>query len=580
MTMHAIIGMKKLKTWGNIGGSGAHTYRVEGMAPNADPSRSNLNSTLVGTPHDVLGDVRRRVDAVTDSPRKNAVLCVEFMLSASPEFWDGKTEKQINTWAKAQIAWLQKTYGKANVTHAVLHRDETSPHVVAYVVPEVDGKLNARALFGGREKMRDMHTDYAAANARFGLARGVEGSRARHTTVKSYYARLEAVADAADRAVKKLSKPTPPPKRKITQTPKAYATEVETWTKQEEKRVKSLTNAAARAITAVRTLQEEVEVLKGANAALTAQNEDMALRLSDAYRELGLTKEEVGTLRRLDVSRVATELGYLGTIKPKENAIDLVKRVSGFDYEQAVAWLATAFNPEQAAAAVQDYLAVKTPERPFTPAENKIKQAVEKQLDALGCDKYRVTLASNNKNVAPYLPGKFRDKDGQETERYYTKKDITKMIPWLRFENNSGKHIFITPMDDNAYYVLVDDLRITPRELSSKGFEPCVVAKTSWDKHQAVLKVTKDVADRRAVIDFFNEVNAHFGDKEMKGLRHPFRLAGFRNMKSDHARDGKQPFVELVQAVNRFCTKSMAIIRQRYGGADPEAAPPDQKPRP
>jgi hypothetical protein len=576
MTMHAIIGMKKLKTWGNIGGSGAHTYRVEGMAPNADPSRSKHNRTLVGTPHDVLGDVRRRVDRVTDSPRKNAVLCVEFMLGASPEFWDGKSEKQINDWAKTQIAWIQKTYGKANVAHAVLHRDETSPHIVAYVVPEVDGKLNARALFGGREKMREMHTAYAKANTKFGLARGVEGSRARHQTVKSYYSRIRTVADAADAAVKRLSKPEPPPKKSITQSSKAYTAEIEAWSQREEKRVKSLANAAAKAVTAVKTLQEEADNLRGANASLVAQNEDLRLRLSDAYQELGLSKEEVGTLRKLDVSRVAAELGHHGTIKPKENAIDLVRRVAGFDYEQAVAWLAKAFNPGQAAAAVQEHLAVKEPDRPFTPAENKIKQVVSKQLDALGCDKYRLSIVSDDTNLKPYLPGKISEDD----ERFYSKKDIEKMIPWLRFENNQGKHIFVTPMDDHAYYVLVDDLRIAPRELVSKGFEPCMVAKTSWDKHQAVLKVTKDVAERRAVIDYFNDLNERIGDPDMKGLRHPFRLAGFRNMKATHARDGKQPFVELVQAVNRFCTKSMDIIRRRYGGGDPEAAPLDPKPRP
>lgn len=574
MVIYAQIGIKKLNTWGNIGSSGAHTYRVEGMAPNADPSRSKLNRTLVGTPRDVVGDVRRRVDTITTNPRKNAVLCVEHLLSTSPEFWDGKTEQQIQDWAKTQIAWLRKTYGKANVVHAVLHRDETSPHIVAYVVPEVDGKLNARGLFGTREKMRDMHTDYAKANARFGLSRGIEGSRAKHQTVKSFYARLEAIERAAEAAVEKLAKPEPPPKKKITQTAKSYESDLKAWSQREEKRVKTFSQAAGKAIAAMKTLQESSEVLKDANAALTAQNEDLKLRLSKAYEELGLSKDQIGTLRKIDVSRVATELGYHGKVNPKENAIDLVRRIGGFDYGQAVAWLATAFNPEQAAAAVQEHLAVKAPERPFTPAENKIKQVVSKQLDALGCDKYRISIGAEGKDVKPYLPGKISDTE----ERFYSKKDVENLIPWLRYENNQGRHIYVTPMDDHAYYVLVDDLKVSPRELLAKGFEPCVIQKTSWEKHQAVLKVTKDCGDRRTVIDFFNDMNKAMGDPKMTGLRHPFRLAGFRNVKEKHARDGKLPFVELVEAVNRFCTRSMRLIQRREAG--PGAAPPDQKPRP
>ena len=35
--------------------------------------------------------------------------------------------------------------------------DEETPHIVAYVVPEVGGKLNARALFGGRDKLRPLN---------------------------------------------------------------------------------------------------------------------------------------------------------------------------------------------------------------------------------------------------------------------------------------------------------------------------------------------------------------------------------------------------------------------------------------
>ena len=49
---------------------------------------------------------------------------------------------------------------------------------------------------GGRQKMRDDQTSYAAAVADLGLSRGIEGSRARHQSIRDYYAALkQPVAD-------------------------------------------------------------------------------------------------------------------------------------------------------------------------------------------------------------------------------------------------------------------------------------------------------------------------------------------------------------------------------------------------
>ena len=69
--------------------------------------------------------------------------------------------------------------------------------------------------------------------------------------------------------------------------------------------------------------------------------------------------------------------------------------------------------------------------------------------------------------------------------------------------------------------------------------------------------------DLRAVIDVFNGLNKDIGDPSITGLRHPFRLAGFRNFKDKHERDGKFPFVGLVETVNRFCRKTWELVAQR-----------------
>lgn len=556
----AILRVEKLSSWGNVAGSGAHTYRVDGLAPNADPVRKNLNATLVGTPQATLFDVKERVKAVTETPRKNGVLCLELFLGASPEWWHGKSEKQIEEWSKTNIDWLKNHYGAANVVHAVLHRDETSPHIVAYVVPELDGKLNARGLVGGRAALSALQTNYATAMQPFGLERGIPGSKAKHNPVKRFYGNINRAAATMERHVDRLAKPVPPV-IPLTASRKAKEAILEDWTVEDTKRTSKLTVAASGALLAAHQAKEQVHQLKLANSALTAENDRLKDDLQKAYEELGLDNDQVGRLRKADVSLVAQLLGHMGQVKPKENALDLVMRVGQFSFGQAVAWLHNELGPEQAGMAVEEAVRVAKPERPFTPAENEIKRAVVKQTDALGCDKYRLTLVSKREDVKPFLPGKTPGKDG---EKFYSREELINLIPWLRYKNNQGDHVIITPMDDHAFYVLLDDARVSFEQLEAGGFAPCLVQKSSWESQQIVFKVPRDL-DRKQVISFFNQFNRAAGDEDITGLRHGFRMAGFRNVKPKHERAGQYPFVEVLHAINRFCTKSVDLIQQLAG---------------
>jgi len=224
-----------------------------------------------------------------------------------------------------------------------------------------------------------------------------------------------------------------------------------------------------------------------------------------------------------------------------------------------VAWLYDEFGAAGAVQAVRSNLEINPPTRPFTKSENAIKRSIATQLSALGCDKFRVSLISNDNSSAPYIPGKSGD-----GEYFYSRNDIQNLIPYFRYENNvGGRHVFITPMDDHAYYVLLDDLRISQEKLEEKGFEPCLVQKTSWNSTQAVLKVPKTDVIRDDVLKVFNELNKEMGDTSISGLRHPMRLAGFRNMKPKHEREGQYPFVSVVSAVNRYCRQTWNLIKQK-----------------
>ena len=109
----------------------------------------------------------------------------------SPD-WSGLgTEKEADFF-KRSLEWLKQRHGAENVISTSIHRDETTPHLVAYVVPiDLEGKLNAREFLGGRSKLSKMQTDFYNEVKHLGLERGLEGSKAEHTTIKDFYAEIQ-----------------------------------------------------------------------------------------------------------------------------------------------------------------------------------------------------------------------------------------------------------------------------------------------------------------------------------------------------------------------------------------------------
>lgn len=182
-TMKAILRAEKLKSMGNVAGSLSHTYRTR-ETHNAAPERMAAN-TLQGSPEAVMQALK---DRLPEKHRKDAVIAVEYFIGASPEWFTGRSRAEQDKYFADARQWLQERHGADNVLDFSIHRDETSPHAVAYVVPLVDGKLNAKKFLGGRQVMSQMQTDFAQQVGRpHQLERGIEGSKARHVAIKEFY---------------------------------------------------------------------------------------------------------------------------------------------------------------------------------------------------------------------------------------------------------------------------------------------------------------------------------------------------------------------------------------------------------
>lgn len=189
MAAYAIMRCKKLAKMGNVAASLKHAFR-ERDTPNADASRTPDNEHMAATSTDAaMGKLR---DRLPEKRRKDAVLCVEYVMTASPEWWKSASSEQQAEFFDRSRKWLADKYGAENIIVASVHRDETSPHMTAFVTPITkDGRLSAKEFIGNKAQMTRDQTTFAAAVRDLGLTRGIEGSKARHQTIRAFYEALE-----------------------------------------------------------------------------------------------------------------------------------------------------------------------------------------------------------------------------------------------------------------------------------------------------------------------------------------------------------------------------------------------------
>lgn len=210
--LYAICRTEKIKAWSSLGKSVGHNLRT------SNDTRSHLAKNhsepirvLTGDPA-WEKDWRKQVKSMWLPGLKQGdrhTLAREFFLGASPEYFENKTPAQVVQWAEANVEWLRERFGADRVKLAVLHLDEQSPHIAAYIVPlKADtnraGVVNttrgngwtlsdqAIGLGGSSACLVKLQDDYAAAMKRFGLERGEPGSKAEHQTIKQWLKQLNA----------------------------------------------------------------------------------------------------------------------------------------------------------------------------------------------------------------------------------------------------------------------------------------------------------------------------------------------------------------------------------------------------
>ncbi len=174
-----------------MGAAVAHNHRTSKVEKcNIDAARTPLNQVLKGQ-GTVAERLAEKLKVLTTKVRKDAVVAVELVLSASPEWFDGLAKDRaelhghpkFREWVNATMKWARGEFGQ-NILDVALHMDESSPHMHVLTVPLTkDGRLCAKEVTA-RAEMTRRQDSYAEAMKGFGLSRGDPAKETKRRHIK------------------------------------------------------------------------------------------------------------------------------------------------------------------------------------------------------------------------------------------------------------------------------------------------------------------------------------------------------------------------------------------------------------
>lgn len=134
--------------------------------------------------------VNGRIKELGLSPRKDAVVMNSFVLGSDKTFFDGLAKIEQYNFFSDCYKFFAERYGEENIIAAVVHNDETTPHMHLNLMPVTkDGRLCSKQLFD-KLQLQQLQTDfYETVGKRWGLQRGKEGSQKKHLSTAEFKAK-------------------------------------------------------------------------------------------------------------------------------------------------------------------------------------------------------------------------------------------------------------------------------------------------------------------------------------------------------------------------------------------------------
>ena len=179
-------------------------YRADN--PQIDAGRTRENHNIIKRQRSYTQFINDKIAALNlpTKVRKDAVLMCSFVVGSDREFFGRLSQQEQQQFFFDCTRFFAERYGEDNVISAVVHMDETTPHLHLNLIPIADGRLSAKTLFG-RKELQSLQTDFhAAVGKKWNLQRGREGSQAKHLSTAEFKAKkiVEQANGEADRRLR------------------------------------------------------------------------------------------------------------------------------------------------------------------------------------------------------------------------------------------------------------------------------------------------------------------------------------------------------------------------------------------
>ena len=141
---------------GSVGALEHHNLRENETYSNKDidPERTKDNVTLKAPVDSQYRDTKRIIEQrAVNQVRKNSIWQSEFIISSDKEFFADMPLQEQNRFFEEAYKYLSKEFGEQNVTCAVVHYDETTPHMHFDFVPMTEENKLSRKEVMTRDRL-------------------------------------------------------------------------------------------------------------------------------------------------------------------------------------------------------------------------------------------------------------------------------------------------------------------------------------------------------------------------------------------------------------------------------------------
>lgn len=156
--------------------------------PQIDHERTNGNYHIVKHEESYLAYIDRRIKELAPKRKikDDAVLINSFILGSDGEFFESLSPYQQQDFFFDCTKFFADRYGQENIVSAVVHVDETNPHMHLNLIPVLKGRLCSKQLFD-RKALRALQSDFhSVVGKKWGLKRGEKGSTAEHLDTAAF----------------------------------------------------------------------------------------------------------------------------------------------------------------------------------------------------------------------------------------------------------------------------------------------------------------------------------------------------------------------------------------------------------